>query len=306
MRSAMIQKLSIAAPAYNEAAGLEAVVMAWIEGIRPLAVAAEFEIVVCNDGSKDATGDILRRIAGRYPLVRPVHHTVNQGAAAALATAIANTTGDWVLLMDSDGQYPVRNLVGLWDVAQRRGSRAVIGVRRGKKDSLFTRFGSWASGALCNLAHRTDFDDFNCALKLIEGPLARSLRLDARGLNYSADITSRLIESGVGIAEAPVEHAPRVAGVSSGRAWRSARDRFLFVAWLAMRQALIRKQVLRRHGYDGGTNETAQREPRGTDAGSVTGGTRGPVLRREGIEHDHPRAGPLASSQAVTAGQRIR
>ncbi|HWU54271.1 MAG TPA: glycosyltransferase, partial [Rhizomicrobium sp.] len=97
-------RLSVAAPAYNEAAGIEAVIANWHDFLSARPELAEFEIVVCDDGSSDATGDILDRLTLSYPQLRPLHFARNQGAAAALNAAIAATTGDWVLLIDSDGQ----------------------------------------------------------------------------------------------------------------------------------------------------------------------------------------------------------
>lgn len=100
-------RLSVAAPAYNEADGIEAVIAEWHGFLSDASEVAEFEIVICNDGSRDRTGDILDRLTITYPQLAPVHFAQNQGAAAALTAAIAATRGDWVLLMDSDGQFPI-------------------------------------------------------------------------------------------------------------------------------------------------------------------------------------------------------
>jgi dolichol-phosphate mannosyltransferase len=103
------------------------VVRAWIaylEAQGPL----RWEIVVCNDGSRDETGAILDRLAAECPALRPLCHAVNQGAAAAVTTAIRNTTGEWVLLIDSDGQFPVENLSRLAEELPR-GALAVLGKR---------------------------------------------------------------------------------------------------------------------------------------------------------------------------------
>jgi glycosyltransferase involved in cell wall biosynthesis len=289
-------RLSVAAPAYNEAEGIGPLVESWLAYLRSSATVREFEIVICNDGSRDQTGAILDQLAARNAEVRPVHHRVNQGAAAAVATAIVHTTGDWVLLMDSDGQFPIGNLPRMCEAAHS--AAAVIGVRQRKLDSPWARFGSWASGALCNCFHRSRIRDFNCALKLVAGPLARSLPLEARGLNYSGEITSRLLEAGVPLAEVVVEHRPRGHGVSSARAWRSARDRFLFVVYIGLRQLLLQKQVLRRNRYDGSGDRAPVTGPAGLggDAGHVEGRS---VLRRPGIEHDHPGVHPLAAGETV-------
>src|SRR3979411_1495260 len=103
-------RLSVAAPAYNEAEGIEAVIADWHRFLSAQTDLAEFEIVICNDGSKDKTGDIMDRLTLSYPQLRPLHFAANQGAAAALNAAIAATRGDWVLLMDSDGQFAIENL----------------------------------------------------------------------------------------------------------------------------------------------------------------------------------------------------
>ena len=243
MVTAQIQTLSIAAPAYNEAAGIEAVAMEWIHYLKAAPVSQRFEIVVCNDGSRDATGSILDGVATRFPEMKPVHHPVNQGAAAALTTAIRHTTGDWVLLLDSDGQFPIRNLPAML-AAMDGTTAAVTGARTAKRDSAFAQAGSALSGMLCNWFHGTRYRDFNCALKLVRGDILRSLPLEARGLNYSGEITSRLLERGVHPVEVEVEHHDRKHGVSSARRLRSAVDRLLFVLYIGVRQVLIRQAVL--------------------------------------------------------------
>lgn len=236
--------LSVAAPAYNEAEGIAAVVMEWHSFLAAQGL-ADFEIVICNDGSKDETGAILDRLALAYPRLRPLHFSANQGAAAALNTAIAATKNDWVLLLDSDGQFPIQNFPDMLAALRQTGSLAAIGIRQ-KKDVAFARFGSWASGALCNLAHGSHLRDFNSAFKLVSGPLLRGLGLEAKGMNYSTEVTSRLLECGVVPMEVTITHRPRITGVSSMKLMRGARDRFLFVLYILLRQALLRRGILSR------------------------------------------------------------
>ncbi|MES2471449.1 MAG: glycosyltransferase family 2 protein, partial [Pseudomonadota bacterium] len=213
-------RLSVAAPAYNEAAGIEAVVAEWHGFLAGRSDIASFEIVICNDGSMDGTGDMLDRLKLQFPHLRPLHFARNQGAAAALNAAIAATTGDWVLLLDSDGQFPIQNLPDMID-AVRHGGRAAIGIRQ-KKDVPFAQFGSWASGLVCNLVHGSRVRDFNSAFKLVWGPTLRGLGLEAKGMNYSTEVTSKLLERGVSLAEVTIEHRPRATGTSSMKLVRGA------------------------------------------------------------------------------------
>lgn len=241
--------ISLATPAYNEAENLGPLVEAWHHYLAGRFPAGGFEIVICNDGSKDRTGPVLDELAARFPSLRPCHHAVNQGAAAALTTAIRHTTKPWVLLLDSDGQFPVENLEYFDAEHARAAAPAYIGFRPRKEDSAFARFGSWASGALCNLFHGTHYKDFNCALKLVEGRLLRELTLEAKGLNYSTEISSKILERGVPMREVAIIHQPRSKGRSSRSLIRGSAHRFLLVAYIGYRQLLFRLQVLQRRPY---------------------------------------------------------
>jgi len=246
MTGQSVKTLALAAPAYNEEAGIEAVVFHWLEYLRGRTDLESFEIVVCNDGSSDDTGRILGRLASKTPELRVIDHPVNQGAATALATAIRNTTKDWVLVIDSDGQFPIENLDRMIEALHRFGSRAVIGVRRRKQDGVIACVGSYVSGLLCNLFFNTRYRDFNSAFKLVDGAVLRALPLEAKGLNYSTEITAKLIEREIHLVEADIEHHPRERGKSSRKALQGAWDRFLFVTYLGYRQFLIRLHVLKR------------------------------------------------------------
>jgi dolichol-phosphate mannosyltransferase len=241
--------ISIAAPAYNEGENISPVVEKWVHYLGARFGSEDYEIIVCNDGSRDNTGDLLSDLARRYPCVKPCGHAVNQGAAAALATAIGKTTKGWILLLDSDGQYPIENLDLFMRELERSHLPAYIGFRPHKADSAFARFGSWASGWCCNLFHGTRYRDFNCALKLVEGTMLRDLPLEAKGLNYSTEISSKILERGVAMGEIEILHQPRSKGRSSRTLLRGTWHRFLFVVYIGFRQFLLKAGILQRRLY---------------------------------------------------------
>jgi dolichol-phosphate mannosyltransferase len=88
--------------------------------------------------------------------------------------------------------------------------------------------------------------DFNSAFKLVWGPTLRKLGLEARGMNYSTEVTSRLLECGVTPVEVMIEHRPRATGTSNMKLIRGATHRFLFVLYIALRQMLLRLGILTR------------------------------------------------------------
>ncbi len=245
----MLPDLSIAAPAYNEGEGICLLIENWVRFLETRFKPENFEIVVCDDGSKDNTWEILSVLARKYPSVKPCRHLVNQGAAAALTTAIRHTTKSWVLLLDSDGQFPVDNLDLFVRELDRAPAPAFIGYRPEKADSPFARFGSWISGQCCNWIHGTRYRDFNCALKLVDGALLRDLHLEAKGLNYSTEISSKILERGVAMKEIAIVHRLRERGRSSRTLLRGSLHRFLFVSYIAWRQFLFKAGLLQRRTY---------------------------------------------------------
>ena len=84
---ALVPELSYFFPAHNEAENLRALVA---EALATLpALAARFEIVIVDDGSRDATPAIAEELAAAHPEVRAVHHRTNLGYGAALRTGFA-------------------------------------------------------------------------------------------------------------------------------------------------------------------------------------------------------------------------
>jgi hypothetical protein len=65
-------------------------------------------------------------------------------------------------------------------------------------------------------------------------------------MNYSTEVTSRLLERGIVPVEVAIEHRPRATGTSSMKLVRGAIHRFLFVTYIALRQLLLKLGILMR------------------------------------------------------------
>jgi len=133
----------------------------------------------------------------------------------------------------------------MFEQLNKQQASAIMGIRD-KKDNIFARLGSKLSGYICNLVHVSHIKDFNSACKLVSGPTLRSLVLEAKGMNYSTEITSRLLERGVPIVEVDIIHRQRLTGKSSMKLIKGSIHRFLFVIYIAFRQLLLRIDILRR------------------------------------------------------------
>jgi len=242
----MLPSLSLAAPAYNEESCIREILLDWIKYLQVNNIASSWEINICNDGSTDKTLKILNEIKNQFPgYINILNFEKNQGAAAALSEAIMSSKFEWTLLLDSDGQFPIQNIKKFMNVDDYSKEVGFKGQRVVKKDDLFMRFGSFISGRILNLIYTNSYSDFNSAFMLIRTDVLQSIRLEAKGLNYSTDITGKLAEKNIFLREIRIEQREREESVSTKKALRSAIHRFLFVLYLMCRKLLLNLGVLR-------------------------------------------------------------
>src|SRR5574340_1139525 len=117
----MLMKLSILLPVYNEEDNLQRLLD------RLLPVAIEKEIVAVDDCSRDRSSAILERFAG--PNLVVVHHTVNQGKGAAVRTALAHATGEFVIIQDADNELDPNDIPRLLAPVLQGRAKVVYGAR---------------------------------------------------------------------------------------------------------------------------------------------------------------------------------
>ncbi len=117
--------LSVVAPVYNEEELVEEFVR------RTCAAVADytFELVLVNDGSSDATPELLDRMAAADPRVRVIHLSRNFGHQAALTAGLEHANGDAVAMIDADLQDPPE-LIGEMVAQWSQGSDVVYAVRK--------------------------------------------------------------------------------------------------------------------------------------------------------------------------------
>ncbi len=117
--------LSVVAPIYNE----QELVEEFVDRTRAAVADFEYELVLVNDGSADASGEILDRIAAGDPRVRVIHLSRNFGHQAALTAGLEHATGDAVAMIDADLQDPpelIPEMVARWS----QGADVVYAVRQ--------------------------------------------------------------------------------------------------------------------------------------------------------------------------------
>jgi polyisoprenyl-phosphate glycosyltransferase len=144
-------KLSCVMPAYNEAGNLGQVVPHVLEAL--LALSPQVELVIVNDGSRDATEQVLSDLCAKHPQLVAVNLSRNFGKEAAITAGLEATQGDVVYIMDADGQHPANLLPEMLQKWQQ-GSDVVYAVRQNRDDQswmhvtftkLFYKLINWRS-----------------------------------------------------------------------------------------------------------------------------------------------------------------
>jgi glycosyltransferase involved in cell wall biosynthesis len=245
-----VERLSYFFPAHDEEANLEALVSEALD--RLPALARTFEIIVVDDGSRDATPAIADRLAAEHPdLVRAVHHPTNLGYGVALRSGFRAARYDLVAFTDGDRQFKVADLGRLTArLAQGDEPDVVAGYRIKRADPLVRTLYARAY----RLANRIFFGlkvrDVDCACKLFRRSALAGLRVESGGAFFSAELLIKLRARGRTVVEVGVPHYPRTAGSATGArprvVLRAVRDFWLLRLrlWANRERALHRGEPM--------------------------------------------------------------
>ena len=202
---------SLVLPAYNERNRIEACLRSvadWV-GTRP--GGWDWEVILVDDGSSDATFSAARQLAGEIGLpLEILRHEKNRGKGAAIRTGVLASSGNPVLVSDVDLSTPLAEWVKL---AERLPSHPVAIGSRGLGEDLVRlrqpfhrRLLGKAGNLLVRLLAVPGIRDTQCGFKLFRGDVARDLFRQARidGFAYDMEILFLARRHGFSIAEVPV------------------------------------------------------------------------------------------------------
>lgn len=206
--------LSVFFPVYNEAEALPQVVERALAVLQRLAI-AEYELIIVDDGSGDATGRIADELAQSNAHVVVVHHKVNQGYGAALSSGFRAARYEWVAYTDGDGQFDLADIERFVEPSAR--ADVVLGYRRQRHDHFGRILNAWLWSNLVWAILGLKVRDLDCGFKLFRTERVRDLgSLEARGAVISAELLMKLRMAGCRWEEVAVEHYARMGGAPSG------------------------------------------------------------------------------------------
>ena len=184
--------LSVVLPSRNEAASLPQLIEEIRSALCPLCARTpeldprpltDFEIIVVDDSSTDATPLVLAQLCELYSELRPVRLSSHMGQSAALVAGLRVARGTWIATLDADLQNNPADLVNLWKALP--GHDVVLGWRVQRADTWSKRLLSHLANQVRNAVLGQSIRDTGCSLRLFR---ANSHYVCRRSMGYIASL----------------------------------------------------------------------------------------------------------------------
>jgi glycosyltransferase involved in cell wall biosynthesis len=200
--------VTVLVPANNEAQSLEELFARTHEVM--VALGQPYEFLVVDDGSRDATADVVKALRLKHPQVGLLVHGINHGKSLALMQGFYAARGDVIVTMDADLQDSPEEIPQLLE-ALRSGYDLAGGWRKARKDPFAKRCVSWIYNSLIRLISGSEYKDINCGFKAFTKAVADRLELTG---DMHRLIPALAASYGFKVTEVPVIHNPRRHGAS--------------------------------------------------------------------------------------------
>lgn len=212
-----IPELSIFLPAYNEAENIASSVKNVIDNAS--LYSEKWELTVIDDGSTDATGEIVLNVAKINKNIKVTKHEKNSGYGATLKTGLYGARYNWISFIDSDGQFDFSEIAKFIEKQQKTKADLVIGYYKKRRVSFMKVITSKVWEALVLILFGLKVHDIDCGFKLISKKVIEKIpKLESeRGAFISSELLIKAKRAGFKFAEVPVTHYPRIKGKGTGR-----------------------------------------------------------------------------------------
>jgi len=213
-------RLGVAFLAFNEEALIAKTVQEAVTSLSAVP-GLDWRVLVVNDGSRDRTGEIAEELARKDGRISVVHHQGNKGYAVATETALRNTPGEVVMVVDGDGQHTMGDAPRF--LAEMEQGADVVFCWKKKRYDPFSRLVlSKGLNILSRWLLGSPLHDINAGCRAFRREVARSLEIRHRINFVGAEIFARCRIAGWNVAEVVVRHFPREAGQSIHRPFKMA------------------------------------------------------------------------------------
>jgi dolichol-phosphate mannosyltransferase len=202
--------LEVLLPVHNEAATIEKTIR---EIHAELSRKVRMRFIICEDGSKDATKEVLTRLGAEIPMTL-ILSDARKGYSRAVRDGMEAQVAPYLLCLDSDGQCDPKDFWRFWE--RRNDFDVLIGWRTRRADTFLRRSLSRTFHVFYQLLYRVPVHDPSCpyvlARKDVVAELVRELGAMQQGFWW--EFVARICRHGFSIGELPVNHRLRSGGTT--------------------------------------------------------------------------------------------
>jgi len=210
-------KLSILVPVYNEVTTVQQTIKRVLDVSFPCPV----QVVIVDDASTDGTAEVIDRLHDER-LIK-LRHPANRGKTAAILTAAAAATGDYMVPLDADLEYQPEEIPALLGPVLGGEAEVVYGSRGFGSHSAYSFWyvmGNKAVTTFANILFNAYIADLETCFKLMPLDLLRSLNITSSGFGMEAEITGKLLARGIRPFEVPITYRARSREAGKKITWR--------------------------------------------------------------------------------------
>lgn len=198
-------------PAYNDAGTIASMVVSARRTVRRWT--DDYEILVVNDGSEDATPEILEELGALVPELRVLHHETNRGYGQALRSGFGAASKELVFYTDGDGQFDPRQVDRLLMLLEPEVDY-VSGYRTKRADPVLRVLVGNPYHRFVRFAFGLEVTDIDCDFRVFRRRVLEAIELEETDGTMCIELLKKLQDGRFRFAEAPVGHYPRVYGRS--------------------------------------------------------------------------------------------
>ena len=223
-----VETLSVFMPAYNEEKNVGKTIEQVLKVLQTLNLRS-YEVIVVNDGSKDNTAGVVEEWEKKDKHVKLVNHDQNKGYGEAVKTGIYSAKYDFLVFIDSDGQFDFSDITKFIDRIESENVDIVVGYRVNRKDSLMRIFNGWGWTQLANILFGLGVKDVDCAFKLFDRKVIDTIpHLEStRGAMINPELLAKSKKANFKIVQVGVRHLPRIEGQQTGAHFRVIAKSFI-------------------------------------------------------------------------------
>jgi glycosyltransferase involved in cell wall biosynthesis len=208
--------VSVVIPCLNEEAGVADVVRDGWAGIEASGRAGE--VIVVDNGSTDRSVELAEEAGAR------VVHEPRRGYGSAYLRGLAEAKGEYIVMADADGTYPLHDLPAFVDKLEA-GDELVLGSRfkgkihKGAMPWAHRWIGNPVLTFILNVFFGVRVSDAHCGMRAIRRSAVPKLDLQATGMEFASEMILKASKRKLNVGEIPIEYQPRI-GESKLNTWR--------------------------------------------------------------------------------------